>query len=130
MTKNEIIQYWFKTAEMDYATMTSLFKSKKYSWSLFIGHLATEKLLKAYYVKIVNTNVPRIHNLLRLTELSKLDLSQKDKDFLTKLTGFNINARYPDYKLKIYKICNREFTKKFIDKIEEFKKWIIKKIKE
>jgi HEPN domain-containing protein len=129
MTKNEIIQYWLKTSEMDYDTMISLFRSKKYSWSLFIGHLATEKLLKAYYVKIVSTNVPRIHNLLRLAELSNLDLSQKDRDFLTKLTGFNINARYPDYKLKIYKICTSTFTEKYIKEIEKFKKWIIKKIK-
>jgi len=129
MTKEEIVQYWIKTAELDYDTMTNLFKNKKYSWSLFIGHLVTEKLLKAYYVKIVDSNVPRTHNLLRLAELSSLSLSQNSKDFLTKLTGFNINARYPDYKLKIYKICTKEFTGKFIKEIGKFKKWIIEKIK-
>lgn len=39
----DLIKYWFDTAKYDYETMLSLFKSKRYSDSLFYGHLVLEK---------------------------------------------------------------------------------------
>jgi HEPN domain-containing protein len=68
MDKEAMINYWVQTANRDYKTMMNLFKSKDYHWSLFIGHLVIEKLLKAIYVKNVDNNPPRIHDLLRLAE--------------------------------------------------------------
>lgn len=51
MDKEEIFKYWKDTSDKDYITMNNLFASKDYSWSLFIGHLVIEKLLKAVYKK-------------------------------------------------------------------------------
>lgn len=51
MEKKDMIDYWVKTSDNDYNTMLNLLKSKDYQWSLFIGHLVIEKLLKAIYVK-------------------------------------------------------------------------------
>ena len=47
----EIIKYWKKSSDQNYATMNNLLKSKDYNWALFIGHLVIEKLLKAHWVK-------------------------------------------------------------------------------
>ncbi|MCX7636162.1 MAG: HEPN domain-containing protein [Syntrophales bacterium] len=47
--------------------MHSLFDNGHYTWALFMGHLVIEKLLKAYYVKRVDINYPRSHNLLEIT---------------------------------------------------------------
>jgi len=68
LDKNDLISFWIDTAEKDYKTMLNLFLSKDYHWSLFMGHLVIEKLLKALYIKNVDTNVPRINDLLRLAE--------------------------------------------------------------
>jgi len=61
--------------------------------ALFVGHLVIEKLLKAYYVENMDIHPPLIHNLLRIAEKSKLELSEEQKDLLVTVTTFNIQAR-------------------------------------
>ncbi|MBC8525392.1 MAG: HEPN domain-containing protein [Candidatus Cloacimonetes bacterium] len=124
MDKKSLIKYWLESSDRDYRTMQHLFEKKDYSWSLFIGHLIIEKLLKAYYVKHIDNQPPFIHNLLRLAEKSLLELNENQKDFLVTVTTFNIRARYADYKLDFYRMCTKDFTEKWINEIKEFQKWI------
>jgi len=125
MDRNELVEYWKNTAESDLQTMHNLFNSKDYSWSLFIGHLVIEKMLKAVYVKNVGENVPRTHDLLRLAEASSAVVpDDQKKDDLDLITTFNISARYPDYKKSFSNKCNEQFAKANIDKIKELKKWL------
>ena len=125
MDKNEVIKYWTDTANADYQTMLNLFNSKDYNWSLFIGHLVIEKLLKALYVKNVSVEIPKTHDLLRLAEKSIRDLDENKKDLLDIITTFNISARYPDYKQSFYKKCTYDFTSGNIEKIKELRTWIL-----
>ena len=104
--------------------MNHLFEKKDYTWALFVGHLIIEKLLKAYYVKNVDNTPPFIHNLLKLAEKSKIELSEEQKDILDTVSTFNLRSRYEDYKLEFYKMCSKRFTTKWIKKITEFRKWI------
>jgi HEPN domain-containing protein len=46
--KEKIINYWVESANEDYETMLAMYDSKRLSWTLFVGHLVIEKLLKAY----------------------------------------------------------------------------------
>ena len=121
-----LIKYWIDSSNRDFKTMNNLFEKKDYHWALFLGHLVIEKLLKAYYIKIVDNNPPLIHNLLRLAEKSQLQLSQEQKDFLVSVTTFNIRARYDDQKLDFYKTCTKKFTTEWINSIKDFRKWIRK----
>ena len=109
--------------------MGSLFKNGHYVWALFLGHLILEKILKALYVKRVDTNIPFTHNLAKIAEEAGLPLIEKQKDLLDEVTTFNIKARYPDYKGRFYKKATRRFTEKYIVKIKDFRKWLIKEIK-
>jgi HEPN domain-containing protein len=47
MNKEELMNYWIKSADRDLKTMNHLFEKNDYTWALFIGHLIIEKLLKA-----------------------------------------------------------------------------------
>jgi len=127
MSGKEIIKYWIESSDSNAITMNNLFNSKDYDWSLFIGHLVIEKLLKAYYIKSVDENYPLIHDLLRIAEKGGLDLTDEQKDLLDEVSGFNIRVRYDDYKREFHKKCTADFTKGYIDKIEDFRKWIKKK---
>ncbi|SHD76262.1 HEPN domain-containing protein [Schnuerera ultunensis] len=80
-----------------------------------MGHLVIEKPLKAIYVKNVDNNPPRIHNLLRLAEKAQIYTTEEQKDILDLVTTFNINTRYPDYKQSFYKKCDYDFTKSNIE---------------
>ena len=119
-----LIKYWIDGAEDDFETMNAMFESKRYHWSLFIGHLMIEKLLKAYFVKVKSDYPPYIHNLLRLAEKSDLALSDDMKEQLVTVTAFNINARYDDYKMSFKKQCTPEFTSEWIDKLKGLRLWI------
>jgi HEPN domain-containing protein len=122
----KIVKHWMDTSDEDYLTMLSLYGSKSYSWSLFIGHISIEKLLKAVYVKKHKKHAPLIHNLYRLAELSKLEITEEQSDWLDKITTFNINARYDDYKREFYSLCTEEFTREWIENIKILREWIKK----
>ena len=121
---NEIVQHWIETSEDDFNTMLTLYNSKSYCWSLFLGHISIEKLLKALYVKRFKKHAPFTHNLYRLGELIGLKMSEEYSDWLDEITSFNLNARYDDYKKEFYKLCTPDYTKNWIDKIKTIRTWI------
>lgn len=76
MDKKEHIKYWLKSAKHDLAAAEDLFENKRYDWCLFLAHLVIEKALKALWVRDNGNNIPpKIHNLLKLTESVKINLS-------------------------------------------------------
>ena len=119
-----IVRYWIDTSEEDYNTMLTLYESGSYGWTLFLGHISTEKLLKACYVRKFKKHAPFTHNLYRLAELNEISITEEYADWLDKITSFNLNARYDDYKREFYSICTPEFTQDWIEKIKIIRTWI------
>jgi HEPN domain-containing protein len=128
MERDEIVRYWTESSDDDYRVMQSLFDNGHYVWALFLSHLVVEKLLKAYYVKTVDINYPRIHNLVEIAAKAKLDLSMGQKVSLVELTTFNLRARYPDYKNRFQRKGTHEFAESHISKVKEFRQWLLEKI--
>lgn len=120
----KIVKHWVDTSDEDYKTMLTLFNTKSYSWALFLGHISIEKLLKAYYVKKFRKHAPFTHNLYRLAELNKIKLNDEHSDWLDKITSFNMNARYDDYKREFNALCTADFTYDWIEKIKIIRTWI------
>jgi len=79
--EDKLIKYWIESSDEDYETMIIMFRNKRYNWSLFIGHLMIEKLLKALYVKTNNDYPPYIHNLVSLAEKCGLELTDDQNYF-------------------------------------------------
>jgi HEPN domain-containing protein len=124
MTKEELAAYWLAEAEESLTVAGHLFDKNDYSYSLFFGHLAIEKLLKAAYVKNIDENVPRSHNLPKIAKAAGLDVPDEMQDDLIRITAFNIEARYPDYKREFRKKCTAEFTAAELKKIQEVFAWL------
>jgi HEPN domain-containing protein len=124
------INYWIKSAELDFNTASDIFKSgKNYHFCLFICHLVIEKLLKAIIVKATSDFPPKTHNLLRLAELGKLELNNDKLTLLQELTLYQIDTRYPDEKFSLYKTATKEFTEIRYNKVFEIKDWLLKCLK-
>ncbi|RPH33639.1 MAG: HEPN domain-containing protein [Bacteroidales bacterium] len=121
---DKVVKHWIETSDEDFQTMLSLYDSKSYGWALFLGHISVEKLLKAVYVAKHKKHAPFLHNLYRLAELSEMKMTDENSDWLDKITSFNLNARYDDYKREFYKLCTADFTKEWIDKITVIRIWI------
>ena len=126
--RDKLIKYWIESSDEDFDTMISLYESRRNNWALFVGHLMIEKLLKALFVKINGDFPPFIHNLLRLAEKCKLELTDDQKLFLVTVTAFNINTRYDDYKKSFIKKCSPEYTTLWIENIKRYRQWIKKLI--
>lgn len=81
-------------------------------------------MLKALYVQKYKKHAPYIHNLYRLAELIDLEISEEYADWLDKITSFNLNARYDDYKKEFYSTCTKEYAEKWIENIIIIRSWI------
>ncbi len=125
----KIVNYWKKTAEHDYNTMITLFKNKRYDASLFFGHITLEKILKALVAKTTKEHAPRTHNLVLLAKTAKLNLSDKEFILLGEINEFNIEARYPEWRLDFYKRCTKEYSTKYIKQIDRIYKKLCQKLK-
>lgn len=126
MDNINLMEYWLNSAEKDYDTMKVMYENKKNTWSLFVGHLVIEKMLKGLYAKnnVKNPIVPKIHNLLLLSQKAKLDVPPEIREKIQVINTFNISARYDDYKNSFYEKCTDEYTSLQISKIEEVIKWL------
>jgi len=120
--------HWIATSDNDYETMYHLYDTKDFHWSLFIGHLVIEKLLKAGIVKETKKHAPFTHDLRRLANLSGLEFDEIVFAWLDTITTFNLNTRYDNYKQEFYKKCTFEYTSEWIENIKKLRGWIKMKL--
>jgi HEPN domain-containing protein len=118
------IDYWLEEAEEALKVADHLFEKKDFSYSLFFGHLAVEKTIKAIYVQKRNEHVPQIHNLLRLAEQAGITMFAEQKEALIIITAFNLESRYPDEKRSFRIKCTEQYTKVELEKIRKIIKWL------
>jgi len=124
MDIEEHVKYWLDGADEDLAMAESMFKSGHYVWCLFVGHLALEKALKAGYVRATRQTPPKTHNLPYLADRAGLIMNEQQRDFLVLVDTFNIEARYPDEKRRLYKMASRDFASTNLSRIREFYQWV------
>ena len=62
----------------------------------FFTHLAVEKHLKRQVAVATGAEAPRVHNLVRLAMLARIELSEDATELLFRLTRYCIEGRYPE----------------------------------
>ncbi len=125
--KSEIIKFWRSRASEDRINAKTLLGAKRYSASLFFVHLNIEKILKALIIEKTGEAAPYTHDLLSLADVSKIELSDNQKNLLREINTFNIAARYDDYKMEFYKKANKNYTEKYFDLADKLYLWLEKK---
>jgi len=90
------IDYWRASNDEDFAAGESLLEKGHLRHSLFFAHLAVEKMLKAFVTRQTNDVPPRIHNLVRLSEMAGLSVDPERAAFLRKFDMYQLEGRYPD----------------------------------
>jgi HEPN domain-containing protein len=125
MTKEEHINYWVLIAEKDWEIAQKLYLSNDFVYCLFFTHLAFEKIAKALWVKNHEDNFPpKTHNIVYILEKSDIHLNDEQKDYLLLLNDFQLESRYPDYKQKIFNICDKQFTDEILIIANKIKLWL------
>lgn len=125
MNQSDKVKYWIDLANEDIDVAQSLYDDRKYLYSGFFCHLATEKALKA---KIENTgSTPlKIHNLVRLAELGGIldEMTQEQTDLLDALNPLQIEARYPTYKEQLKELLTSDYCADLLKQTKEMITWI------
>ena len=122
------VSYWLEGAKYDLGVANAMFKSKKYPYALFMGHLALEKLLKALIVKNTKTHAPFSHSLPYLADKSKAKTPEDILVRLREFMEFHFEARYPNANKSFYKKCTKIYTAKRLKELREVFKWIKAKL--
>ncbi|MBW1995277.1 MAG: HEPN domain-containing protein [Deltaproteobacteria bacterium] len=93
---NKQIEFWCEAAKEDWEVASDLVDRNRVRHGLFFAHLALEKALKAHVCLVTQDLAPRLHNLIRLSEIAELSLNPDQLDVLAEMHAFNIDGRYPD----------------------------------
>jgi len=125
---DKTVCYWLEGAKYDLSVANAMFKSKKYPYALFMGHLSLEKLLKAFLVKHTKAHAPFSHSLPYLAEKSGVKIPEKILIKLREFMEFHFEARYPDANKAFYKKCTKAYTTKKLKEIKEVFKWVRAKL--
>lgn len=125
MNVKKQIDYWLATARSDLETAEIIFKAgKNYHHCLFFCHLVLEKGLKALVTKHTKNFPPKMHDLETLAQRAGLGPTQEQKDFYSLMTGYSIQARYPDDAFKIYKRTTRRVAHRLLQLTTKEFAWI------
>ena len=112
--KAELKQAWLKSGKEDIILANDLFRLKHYGYCLFFCHLAIEKLLKALYIKTIDSYPPPTHKLAKLAKDARVVLTDEQIAHLNEITTFNIEARYDVIKTALYRKATSDFAKKYL----------------
>ena len=119
------VLYWKSGAEEDIAVAEELIGNKRYRHGLFFTHLALEKILKAHICKKSNELAPRIHNLVRLSEMAAIDLSEDTLNHLADMNEFNLEGRYP---IQYIDATSGPEANSYLNKTKEVLAWLVQQL--
>ena len=127
---NDKVTYWIEMSDYDFDTAKAMLETKRYLYVAFMCRQTVEKILKAYWSKVLEEPPLKIHSLSRLAEKSGLDIdmSEEQTDFIDELEPLNIEARYPSYKERLMKSLTSDRCKELIEQTDKLRTWIKSKL--
>jgi HEPN domain-containing protein len=126
--KTKLIDYWIRSAEYDLEVSESLYEKNRFHYSLFFGHLAIEKILKAIFVKKKSIHAPFSHSLTYLVEKAGIEIQQERLERLADFMDFYIEGRYPGDLDDIFRKYNPALTREKREDVKEMFEWLKKKL--
>ncbi len=124
------VTYWVEMSDYDFDTAKAMLETKRYLYVGFMCHQVIEKILKAYWSKVLEEPPLKIHHLSRLAAKSGLIdfLTEEQLDFIDLLEPLNIEARYPSYKEQLVKALTPEYCRELLTQTNELQLWIKTKL--
>lgn len=126
---NKGTENWLKSALYDLETAEHMFSTRRYIYTVFMCHLALEKILKAMVEQTINTSSPRSHDLLYLVHLGGIVIPEDKLQFLSRLANVSVATRYPEDFDALFDKINSSNSKEILSQTKEFFGWIQKQLK-
>jgi len=125
----EEVRNWLKSADYDLGTAESMLAAGRYVYVVFLCHLSLEKMLKAKIQQESGKTPPKTHNLRYLLDLSGLEADEETAEFISKLSGVSIPARYPQNFDEVLQAYDKDAAERYLTRTKEIFKWIKESLK-
>lgn len=122
--KSHDINQWVSLSDYDLKSAEAMFKSQRLLYVLFCCQQALEKRLKALIVKTKELFPPRIHDLIRLSSMTGIKLSDTREKFLRRMANFYVGTRYPEEINRLAAGVTNDLAKACLDETKEFIEWL------
>ena len=126
---NKEVKNWLDSACYDLETAEHMFNTGRYIYTIFMCHLALEKILKAKVEEVTSKMPPKTHNLRYLVKLSGLEPHEDILVFLSKLSDVSIPTRYPEDFNELIKSYDKKAAQAYLTHTKEAFEWIRKLLK-
>jgi HEPN domain-containing protein len=123
------VKNWLESAQYDLETAEQMLNTGRYIYTIFMCHLAVEKILKAKVGEVTGKIPPKTHNLRYLVKLSGLEPPEEIFIFLSELSDVSIPTRYPEDFSNLRNSYDKEAAKNYLQKTEKAFKWIKESLK-
>ncbi len=117
---------WLISAKYDLKTAEHMLATRRHIYTVFMCHLAIEKILKARVQSATSRIPPKTHNLRYLLELSNTRLPDDMLEFVSMLSDVSIVTRYPEDFKKLLKVYTRKVASGYLKTTKKVFKWIEK----
>lgn len=118
------VKYWVDLSKYDIDTAKAMLESGRYLYVLFTCQQSIEKMLKALIVKNTKSFPPKIHDLVKLINIAKIDIEIEQKEFLAKLNYYYLETRYPRELSEISKQIKKNTAANFYNNTKKILKWL------
>ncbi len=122
------IKNWLDSAQYDLETAEHMFNTGRYIYTIFMCHLALEKMLKAKVQEITDKTPPKTHDLEYLLGIAELSPDEEMERFIVEISNLSVVTRYPSDFQRMVKDFSQERTKLIIKKTKEVFQWIKKSL--
>ena len=120
----EDVKYWVDLSKYDIDTAKAMLESGRYLYVLFTCQQSVEKMLKALIVKNTKSFPPKIHDLVKLIKIARIDVEPEQKEFLAKLNYYYLETRYPGELSEISKQIKKDTAVDFYNNTKKIVKWL------
>lgn len=125
----EEARFWVDDAIWDLECAQDLLDNERHNYAVWLSRQSAEKLLKACYLIVLKSPVPRDHNLLLLGRECFGDAVAEINPQLTFLNPHYTTSRWVDAALGAPKdIYDRDFAEQALTKAREVFRWIRSKV--
>jgi HEPN domain-containing protein len=108
----------------DYKTAEYMLQTGRYIYVIFTCHISIEKILKALIQESPGKLPPKTHDLIYLSKLANVQLSENLLEFIGKINSAGILTRYPEDLSAMIASYPESVAKEYFDKTKEVLDWL------
>ena len=115
---------WIAGSEYDLGTARDMLESGRYPYTVFMCHLAIEKMLKAHVAEVTRAVPPRTRGLMELAEKAELEVPPNLRGFISDVNKKSVSTRYPEDVGRLLADITREEAERYLRSTEEVLEWL------